>query len=125
MSILEYENVDRTLDRSKTWLDKERKLIYSRNLPYKRYQALVRKPNEEQTEYEYFIILSDFNNSLMDFKQTKVDTLGRINIDLKKIWNISSFKDFELKKVNITTELVEEGGSDENLDRYLIYKLYV
>ena len=125
MSILEYENVDRTLDRRKTWLDKERKLIYSRNLPYKRYQALVRKPNEEQTEYEYFIILSDFNNSLMDFKQTKVDTLGRINIDLKKIWNISPFKDFELKKVNITTELVEEGGSDENLDRYLIYKLYV
>lgn len=125
MSILEYENVDRTLDRSKTWLDKERKLIYSRNLPYKKYCALVRKPSEEQTEYEYFIILSDFNNSLMDFKQTKVDTLGRINIDLKKIWNISPFKSFELKKVNITTELVEEGGSDENLDRYLIYKLYV
>lgn len=125
MSILEYENVDRTLDRGKTWLDKERKLIYSRNLPYKSYYALVRKPNEEQTEYEYFIILSDFNNSLMDFKQTNVDSQGRINIDLKNIWDISPFKNFELKKVNITTELVEEGGSDENLDRYLIYKLYV
>lgn len=125
MSILEYENVDRTLDRGKTWLDKERKLIYSRNLPYKSYYALVRKPNEEQTEYEYFIILSDFNNSLMDFKQTRVDRQGRTNIDLKKIWNISPFKDFELNKVNITTELVEEGGSDENPDRYLIYKLYV
>lgn len=106
MNLNTYDNITEKLDKTKTWVDINKKLLISREIKYKPYVSILKRYDFKTNSYSYFIAL--LNNPPVDkiFKKTIIDDYGRIKINLSNIWKETYLSQLE-SNCNIICELVE------------------
>lgn len=116
MNLNVYDNVTEKLDKTKTWIDIRKKILFSREIKYKKFTCLLKRYDSKTNIYSYFIAMLNNPPENIKYKITKQDDYGRIKISLASIWNETYLSQLE-SDCNIMCNLVE---SDEDGDIYSI-----
>lgn len=106
MNLNAYDNITEKINKSKTWIDVKKHLLLSREIKYRKFYILSKRFNVENSVYNYFIILLDYQPENKVFYYTKRDDYGRIKIRLHELYNESDLKYFE-KDSNIIINHIE------------------
>ena len=119
MSLLEYDIINNTIDKSKSWIDISKQIIYSREILHRyRYYNFATKYDKSTNSYSYYLIHS-INNINNNSKVMQFDNYGRAKIKVNTIFKELGF-DCKSKNHNITLKLKEE---NKDYDIYLIEDL--
>lgn len=116
MNLAAYDDIKPKIDKQKTWVDIDKKLLYSREITYRPYVLLSKRYNKELAEYEYFVIMLDEKPINKISANTNRDDYGRIKIRLMNVFIESSLATLEHSQ-NINIELVDHADDGD------IYKL--
>lgn len=119
MSLLEYDIINNTIDKSKSWIDIAKQMIYSREILHRyRYYTFASKYNKDSNSYSYYLIHS-IDNISNNSKIMQFDDYNRAKIKVNTIFQELGFNPKD-KNHNIKIQLVEEG---KEYDIYLIEDL--
>lgn len=109
-----YDDANKKLDRTKTWVNIKYKQIISREITYRKYSSLVYRYSVPNDCYTYFIIVSDEKPLNISSSRTFVDNYGRFKLSVLNIWDKTILKGFkEDTNINIT-----HVDSDDTCDVY-------
>lgn len=120
MDISQYEEVGNKIDKNKTWINVEYKVLLSREIKSRPYYKYLKKFNPLINSNEYFIVLYD---SIIDNGKgfiTNVDKYGRCKFRLSTIWRESSLSQLD-SDCNI---VIEHISSEEDGDIYKLSSIY-
>ena len=109
-----YDDANKKLDRTKTWVNVKYKQIISREIKFHKYTSLVYRYSVSSDTYTYFIIVSDEKPTNISSFNTFIDDYGRFKIKVDSIWNKTILKTFE-KDTNINITHVD---GDDTSDVY-------
>lgn len=101
-----YDSIVDKIDKTKTWIDIDKRQLLSREIKFHKYYILTKRFNTKLNIYEYFIILLDEKPNDRISYQTKVDDYGRIKIRLYELYKESDLNTFT-KNVNININLID------------------
>jgi hypothetical protein len=107
MNLSVYDDTSNRLDRQKTWVCPIRKLLYSREIKYRKYYIIGKRFDKYHNDTNYYAIMLDEPPVDRKAETTHVDELGRIKLNIKSIWNSSNLKQIETKQ-NIEIEHVDQ-----------------
>jgi hypothetical protein len=84
-SLLEYDIVNKKIDKNKTWIDIKSKRIFTKEFirPFTSY-IIAKKFIPEENVTKYYIILG---NNLLNSRKCILDAYGRMKIRIGDIWN--------------------------------------
>jgi len=116
MNLSAYDSVKPKIDKTKTWVDTEKQILYSREIQYRPYVTLSKRYDPVCCDYEYFVILLDDYPEDRQYSRTNKDDYGRIKIKLTGI-----FKDCGLSELGTTQNISIE--HIEHTDDGDIYKI--
>lgn len=116
MNLNAYDNIKEKIDKKKTWVDINKKLLLSREIKYRPYVCFLKRYDSETNSYSYFIATLDNPIEDKDCKHTIIDDYGRFKLRLSSIWNETYLSQFK-SNCNIMCELVEH---DSDGDIYAI-----
>lgn len=106
MNLNAYDNITEKTDKTKTWVDIKKQLLYSREIKYRPYHCILKRYDVKTNTTSYFIAMLDTTPKERKCKHTALDDYGRVKISLSSIW-----KDTYLTRVNnncnIQCELIE------------------
>lgn len=112
-----YDDANKKLDRSKTWVNIKYKQIISREIKFHKYTSLGIRYNPTIDVYNYFIIVSDEKPTNISSSRTFIDDYGRFKIKVDSIWNKTILKTFEKDtNINITHVDGDDTGDVYELD---------
>lgn len=106
MNLSAYDNLTEKIDKTKTWIDVNKKLLLSRELVFKKYYLFTKRYNINNKTYDYFIVLTDNPVSDRLVFNTRLDNYGRVKIRLHDLYKEAGISEFT-KDANITIKLVE------------------
>lgn len=115
MEIVKYDIIDKVIDKTKPFFDKEKGFFVFRIQPTYRYYLQARQYNSNTCQYEYFLImgLTNFNSNCRRFRR---DDFGRYKVRLTK-----ELKDYVLN--NIEDNLNFELNYIESLDSCDVWQI--
>lgn len=117
MNLAAYDSVTTKIDKQKTWLDVDKKFLYSREIKYRKYNTLAKRYNPELEQSDFFIILLDELPTDRPASITKVDNYGRIKINIASIWDEANFNYYDSNcNINIITIEDTNDGNVYQLD---------
>lgn len=116
MNLNSYDNITEKLDKNKTWIDILKKILFSREIKYRKFTCLLKRYNAKTNTYTYFIAMLNSPPENRKYNITKQDDYGRIKISLASIWK-ETYLNRLGSNCNIMCNLVE---SDEDGDVYSI-----
>lgn len=85
MNLSAYDEVDRKLDKTKTWYSPTMHALISREIKYRPYYTLVKRYKPETRTYDYFIAVFDEKSSTGSPKRVHKDNYGRCFMNIEKI----------------------------------------
>ncbi len=116
MNLNAYDDIKVKLDKTKSWVDVKKKILYTREAIYRPYVSIVKRYDTICKRYDYFIALSLNIPDNRKYSITRKDGYGRIKIRVGNIWNDSNLKYIEHDS-NISIIQVEQ---QEDGEVYLI-----
>lgn len=116
MNLNAYDDIKEKLDKTKTWVDVKRKILFSREIKYRPYISLLKRYNSTTSSISYFIAMLNKTDDHKNCKPTITDNYGRIKIRLSSIW-ADTYLTHINSNCNIVLNLIE---SDEDGDIYLL-----
>lgn len=93
MNLSAYDSIEDYLDKSKSWVYVKRKELISREIKYRRYFTIGKRFDKGSDSYRYFLILLDNKPEYRQYGRVKRDSYGRIKVDLRSLWDITSLYD--------------------------------
>lgn len=114
MNLNSYDNITEKLDKNKSWIDIRKKILFSREIKYRKFTCLLKRYNVKTNTYTYFIAMLNSPPENRKYNITKQDDYGRIKISLTSIWKETCLSRLK-SNCNIICELVE---SDDDGDIY-------
>lgn len=108
MNLNLYDNVKERIDKTKSWINAEYKLLFSREIKFRPYFSIMKRYDTERETYDFFIAMMDFPVVNKTCKKSKKDKYGRTKIPLTSIWNERNFVDS-----NINVHLVDTSEEGE------------
>lgn len=112
MNLNAYDNINETIDKTKTWIDIKRKTLISRELSDRSYTCLMKRYNAKTNIVSYFIAMLDTPPKNRKYTITKKDDYGRIKINLSSIWRETYLNQLD-SNCNIMIEHVETCGDGD------------
>lgn len=112
MNLNSYDNVTEKLDKTKTWIDLRKKIIFSREIKYRPYTCLLKRYNAKTNTYTYFIAMLNNPPENRKYNITKQDDYGRIKVSLTSIWKETYLSRLS-NNCNIMCNLVESDDDGE------------
>ena len=106
MNLSAYDKVNNKIDKSKTWIDKRKGILISREIKRRHYYTYVKRYNSELGINEYFLVLLDDNPGDRKVYTTKQDDYGRLKFNISSIAKDSGLINFD-NNTNITLLPVE------------------
>lgn len=116
MNLNAYDNIIEPIDKTKTWIDINKKTILSRIIKYRPYNCLLKRYDNNTNSNVFFIALLDNPPVDKKYKCTVKDNYGRIKINISSIWKESYISQLKTN-CNINIKLVE---SDTDGEIYLL-----
>lgn len=112
MNLVAYDNVDNITNRKRSWIDVHHKVLYSREINYRKYICFGKKFDAElNATVFYFIMLDDEPMDRAAFK-TIVTNNGCIKININGIWDEAGLNRLKSKYFNVSlkhTEHTDDG----------------
>lgn len=118
MNLNAYDTITQKIDKTKTWINIENQQLFSREIPYRKYNTVSKRYNKEDNTYEYYIIMLDDYPLDRPYTKTKKDNYGRIKLYLRSIWN-ECFSPYFEKDTNIDITHIEHTDDGD------IYKINI
>lgn len=85
--------------------------LYSKQIKYRNYYTFLKRYNNEDKEYEYFLCMCDVPYDNIEWYSSNMDTKGVVKINLKPIWLLSKFRELTAKtNVKLCLESKDEDG---------------
>lgn len=94
MNLSAYDNINK-VNKKRTWIDVNNKILYSREIEYHKYHSILKRYNPDEQCYNYYIALFDNKSDSDNAVYTNKDNYGRIKINLSSIWNKSNLSQLE------------------------------
>ena len=112
MNLNIYDNVEEKLDKTKTWIDIRKKIIYSREIKRRKYTCLLKRYDNKTNINSYYIAILDNPPIDKKYKLTVCDDYGRVKINIASIWKETYLSQLD-KDCNIMCNLVESDDDGE------------
>lgn len=116
MNLNIYDEVEEKIDKTKTWINVNRKELLSREIVFKQYYLLAKQFSPKTKTYLWFLILVDDkpeNEEIAKrFKRTHKDNFGRIKIKVANIWDKTSLTTLK-QDANINIKIDEQDDIGE------------
>lgn len=116
MNLNAYDDVTNSINKTRSWVDVNKKLLISREIKPRAYYSLLKRYDNKTNVISFFIAMLDKIDSNKVCNRVIVDDYGRVKIKLSKIWNECNLAQLETN-CNICIELVE---SDDTGDIYYL-----
>lgn len=111
MNLVAYDKCSNLIDKTKTWIEVYKRVLFSREINKRNYVAFGKRYNTEESITDYYIIIIDDAPTDRPYSKLKVDDFGRAKINVNSIWDESDFHNIEFNR-NITlkhTEHTDDG----------------
>lgn len=116
MNLSAYDSIKEKVNKRKTWIDINKKTIFSREIKYRKYICILKRYNNQTNINSYFIAMLDNPPLDRHSKMTIQDNYGRIKINISDIWKETYLSELE-SNCNVMCDLIE---SDKDGDIYSI-----
>lgn len=116
MNLNEFNVVTKAINKQKSWIDCDRKVLYSREIRKRQYYSILKKYNPTNNNTDYYILTFDEPISDVAFKPLIRDNYQRTKIYLNEIWIESNMYLFE-RMCNVLVTAMERTPDS---DLYLI-----
>lgn len=90
-----------------TWVTPDNKKLYSDIIPYYRFYTFLKRYNNSNKEYDYYIAFSNKEDATRRWYRVYLTKSKSIKLDMTPIWNQSIFRNVNVKQeisVNIDEE---------------------
>lgn len=112
MNLNAYDNVIEKIDKTRTWVDVSKKLLFSREIKYRPYVCLLKRYIPRTNTTSYYIALLDNPPVDRKYRHTIVDDYGRVKIKISDIWNETGLAQL-VDNCNIMCDFVESDKDGE------------
>lgn len=112
MNLSAYDIIPEKLNKDKTWVIPENKVLLSREIARRKYVCLSKKFNPTLNFNDYFIIVLDDIPNTNSYSHIRIDNYGRVKIRLNSIWEESILKDIT-KEQNININHIEHADDGD------------
>ena len=87
MNLSAYDKVYDKVDKTTSWIDTNKRILYSKELSFRKYYTFVKRFEPEISSTVFFLVLSD--NVIENTKtfRTKIDDYGRCKFNISSIYN--------------------------------------
>ena len=104
INLNEYDNV---VTKSKNWIDPEFKRLYSNNIKRKPYFTILKKYDRTNDTSDYYLVMLDKLNEKFVCDETYITKTGTVKIPLNRFWDKLPIATIH-EKVDVLIDLVEE-----------------
>lgn len=101
MNLSAYDKIRTKVDKSKSWVNIKERTIYSRDIKYRKYCAMVSRYDSSHRTTDYFIVMSTEPIDNTTNINHEIDDYGRTKIKLYSLYDKIGFNKFT-KDSNIT-----------------------
>ena len=117
MNLSAYDIIPEKVNKNKTWVIPENKILLSREISRRKYVCLSKKYNPSINSTDYFIIVLDDIPNTESYSHIRIDNYGRVKIRLGSIWEESTLKNITKEQnINITHVESADDGDIYQLD---------
>lgn len=116
MNLNAYDNVNEKIDKTKTWIDIEKNILYSREIKYRPYYSLMKRYDAKTGVVSFFIAMLDDWQGDKNIYNTRKDDYGRVKISLSPLGGQSSVINYLIHQsisCNIDIEHIEESDDGD------------
>lgn len=110
MNLSAYDIIPEKINKDKTWVTPDNKMLLSREISRRKYVCISKKYNQNLHGNDYFIIVLDNIPNTQAYSHIRIDNYGRVKIRLNVIWEDSTLK-YITKEQNINITHIE--GADD------------
>lgn len=110
MNLSAYDIIPEKINKDKTWVTPDNKMLLSREISRRKYVCISKKYNQNLHCNDYFIIVLDNIPNTQAYSHIRIDNYGRVKIRLNAIWEDSTLKSIT-KEQNINITHIE--GADD------------
>ena len=107
MNLVAYDNVDSIVDKRRTWIDVHKKVLYSREFAYRKYNSFGKKFDANESCSIFYIIMTDDEPADRPASKTIITNNGCIKIGVRSIWDEAGFNKAKTKYLNVTVKHTE------------------
>ncbi len=107
MNLVAYDKVNSITDSKRSWINVHHKVLYSREIKYRKYICFGKSFNPEEYKTVFYIILLDDKPVDRPGFKTIVTTNGCIKIDLRGIWDEAGLNKVKSKYLNATLKCTQ------------------
>ena len=97
MNLNDFEIVKAKINKRKTWIDCNKKILYSREIKKRQYYSILKKYNPTTNNTDFYIMTFDDIHYDIEYKPLIQDTYKRIKVYINDIWletNLHVFASF-------------------------------
>lgn len=85
MQFTQYDNLNKKIDRTKSWINPKYKQVFSAEVSFSKYCQILNTYNPSFDEYEYFVAFMDKKDA--ENKNCRIDEIGRTRFSIAEIWD--------------------------------------
>ena len=113
MNLVAYDNVNNITNRKRSWIDVYHKILYSREINYRKFVCFGKKYDTEIKIILFYIIMLDDEPSDRASFKTVLTSNGCIKINIKGIWEESGLIAIKSKYLNVFLKHIEHSDDGD------------
>ena len=107
MNLVAYDNVESVVDKRRTWLDVHKKVLYSREFTYRKYNCFGKRFDANENHSIFYVIMTDDEPLDRPASKTIITNNGCIKIGIKAIWAEAGLNRVTTKYLNVIVKHTE------------------
>ena len=107
MNLVAYDSINNIVNKQKSWIDVNKKVLFSREIAYRKYVCFGKKYDANEGSTIFYIIISD--DEPLDRASCKLvlTNNGCRKINIRSIWDESNLSSIQYKYFNIVLKPIE------------------
>lgn len=107
MNLVAYDSVNNITNKKRSWIDVHRKVLYSKEINYRKYICFGKKFDADTSSTVFYIIILDDEPYDRAAFKTVLTNNGCIKINIKGIWDEAGLNKVKSKYLNVSLKHIE------------------
>ena len=107
MNLVAYDNVDNIANKKRSWIDVHKKVLYSREINYRKYLCFGKKFDADIGSTIFYIIMLDNEPYDRPAFKTILTNNGCIKVNINGIWDEIGLNKVKTKYLNVFLKHIE------------------
>lgn len=113
MNLVAYDNVDNITNKKRSWVDVHNKILYSKEINYRKYICFGKKYDSDINAVVFYIIMLDEEPYDRTAFKTVITNNGCVKININGIWDEANLNKVKSKYLNVSIKHIEHSDDGD------------